>query len=174
MWKNIYANKNIDLHSYVISIHNFSPKPACDLHSHGLPYMKCNWFSWKTRHHYGMLNTPQPTQLSTIWCFFLGPTMQLCREPCALALGFEFYPFWSISFSFSKPKSMLIVGTISKDNDFGFKMSTLTMEHVIFLQNMQNDEKPHCMVYMQNHVRWKKCAKRQMKKVPYIASWGRG
>jgi hypothetical protein len=48
---------------------------------------------------------------------------------------------------------MLIVGTISKDNDFGFKMNTLTMEHAIFLQNMHNDEKPHCMVYMQNHVR---------------------
>jgi hypothetical protein len=31
MWKNIYANKNIDFYKYVINIHNFDPKPTCDV-----------------------------------------------------------------------------------------------------------------------------------------------
>jgi hypothetical protein len=34
MWENIYANKNIDFHSYVINIHSFDPKLTYDLQSH--------------------------------------------------------------------------------------------------------------------------------------------
>jgi hypothetical protein len=29
--KNIYANKNINFHNYVIYIHSFDPKPTYDL-----------------------------------------------------------------------------------------------------------------------------------------------
>jgi hypothetical protein len=28
------ANKNMNFHRYVINIHNFNPKPTCDLHAH--------------------------------------------------------------------------------------------------------------------------------------------
>ncbi len=37
----MYANKNIDFHSYVISRHSFGSKPTCDLQAQVVP-MCCN------------------------------------------------------------------------------------------------------------------------------------
>jgi hypothetical protein len=34
--KNIYVNKNINFHNYIINIHSFDPKPACNLHNLGI------------------------------------------------------------------------------------------------------------------------------------------
>ncbi len=34
MRENIFANKNIDFHNYVINIHSFGLKPIYDLQSH--------------------------------------------------------------------------------------------------------------------------------------------
>jgi hypothetical protein len=31
----IYATKNINFHRYVLKIHNFDPKPTCDLQTQG-------------------------------------------------------------------------------------------------------------------------------------------
>jgi len=45
MWKNIYANKNIHFHNYVINIQNFGPKHTYDLHSHfGNDSFKASYF----------------------------------------------------------------------------------------------------------------------------------
>jgi hypothetical protein len=34
-WNNIYANNNINFHSYIINIHSLNHKLAYDLHGHG-------------------------------------------------------------------------------------------------------------------------------------------
>jgi hypothetical protein len=63
MWENIYANKNIDFHIYVINIHSFDPKPACDLQMHPSLFNR-NMSKYPLISH----NEPTPTSAPSTRC----------------------------------------------------------------------------------------------------------